>query len=227
MDKKSWISIFNKAGTCDKFDEIVNQSVDKDVLDVGCVGQDKSYESELWLHARIKQKAKYILGVDIDIDSIEQLNSKGFEICSPDNLTDISQGKKFDLIVMGDVIEHVDNPVLFLQFYAQYLKDDGRMIICTPNVFGMRYSLQVLFFGRSGTNPEHTFGFEPYTMLELFQRSGLEPTEFSWLKEYSPATNYKQRIIRGISWLSIRFRKYFSANFMFIIGISQAQDNED
>lgn len=217
MNKTDWIQKFKKAATVDKFDKIVDLCRDKNVLDVGCIGQDKSSESEHWLHARIAKVSTSTIGADIDQKGIDSLQGKGYEIYTPEELESKINGKKFDAIVMGDVIEHVDNPVEFLQFYTKYLADDGKMIICTPNVFGIRYTLQIFFFGQSGTNPEHTFGFEPYTMLELFDRASVMPDEFLWLKEYSKAANFKQKFIRMKSAILIWMRKYYSANFMFIV----------
>lgn len=39
----------------------------------------------------------------------------------------------FDVIVMGFVLEHVDNPVLILKRFRQYLKASGRLYIAVPN----------------------------------------------------------------------------------------------
>ena len=118
---------------------------------------------------------------------------------------------------MGDVIEHVKDPGSFLEYYAQFLKEDGQMIICTPNVFGIRYVFQVLFFGKPGTNDEHTVGFDPYVMLELFDRTKLVPKDFFWLSEYKRPSNWKQKIIAVFSSVLVLFRKYFNSNFMFIV----------
>ena len=217
MNKKEWISKFKKANSVNKFEKIVSICEHKTVLDVGCIGQDKSSESEFWLHAKIKKVSTKLIGSDIDKDGIAPLIEKGFEIYTPDNLKESIGNQKFEVIVMGDVIEHVDNPVEFLKFYIQFLSENGIMIICTPNVFGIRYSLQIFFFGQSGTNPEHTFGFEPYTMLELFDRAKIEPVEFLWLKEYSKPANFKQKIIRIKAAFLILLRRYYHANFMFIV----------
>ncbi|WP_309640374.1 class I SAM-dependent methyltransferase [Flavobacterium sp.] len=41
--------------------------------------------------------------------------------------------EKFDLIVMGFILEHVDNPVEILKHYKQFLAPNGRMFIAVPN----------------------------------------------------------------------------------------------
>lgn len=219
MNKDKWMSVICKANRIEKFSSIVKFCEGKDVLDVGCVGQDRSFESDGWLHGELKKVSKSLVGADINKEAVDLLNSKGYSIYLPEELEE--KPERFDMIVMGDVIEHVNDPGSFLQFYAQFLKEDGQIIICTPNVFGIRYIIQVLFYGKPGTNEEHTLGFDPYVMLELFGRINLEPTEFYWLSEYKSAANWKQRIVLGLSSVFIAMRKYFNSNFMFIVAKSK------
>ena len=215
MNKDHWMSEIRSAKRIEKFSSIVEFCKGKNVLDVGCVGQDRSFESEGWLHGELQKVSKSLVGADINHEAIAQLNQKGYSIFLPEELA--GKVERYDVIVMGDVIEHVNDPGSFLEFYAQFLTEDGQMIICTPNVFGIRYIIQVLFYGKPGTNEEHTLGFDPYVMLELFSRIKLEPTKFFWLSEYKSAANWKQRIILGLSALFIAMRKYFNSNFMFIV----------
>lgn len=215
MNKDQWMSIICSAKRIEKFSSIVKFCEGKDVLDVGCVGQDRSFENSGWLHGELKKVSNKLVGADINKEAMDQLNTKGFSIYLPEELK--GKTERYDIIVMGDVIEHVNDPGSFLEFYAQFLKEDGKMIICTPNVFGIRYIIQVLFYGKPGTNEEHTVGFDPYVMLELFGRIKLEPKEFYWLSEYKNASNWKQRIILGLSSVFIAMRKYFNSNFMFIV----------
>lgn len=215
MDKNIWLDRIRSAKKIDKFSSIVDRCRDKVVLDVGCVGQDKGYEDEGWLHGRIKRTAKKLIGSDIDTEGIDELNKRGYEIYRPEKLIELET--KFDLIVLGDVIEHVNDPGSFLTFYSSFLKPDGKMIICTPNSFGARYFIQVLIYGKPGTNEEHTLSFDPYVMLELFQRLNLKPVEFYWLKEYRKGANWKQKIILAMAGVYTSLRKYFNANFMFVV----------
>jgi SAM-dependent methyltransferase len=209
------MKVISKAGRIEKFSSIVDRCQGKKVLDVGCVGQDRSSHSSDWLHGRIGKVAGSLLGVDINKEQMKVLNDQGCKIVLPEELEEINE--KYDVIVMGDVIEHVNDPGAFLEFYLPYLNEGGTMIICTPNSFGVRYFLQVLIYGKPGTNDEHTLAFDPYVMLELFGRTGLVPVEFFWLQEYKARSNWKQSIILGVSAFFILLRKYFNSNFMFIV----------
>lgn len=44
---------------------------------------------------------------------------------------------KFDIIVLGFILEHVDDPCLILRKYAQYLAVGGQMFVAVPNALSM------------------------------------------------------------------------------------------
>jgi len=41
--------------------------------------------------------------------------------------------ERFDVIVFGFILEHVDDPVLILKHFRRFLKPDGRMFVTVPN----------------------------------------------------------------------------------------------
>tara|TARA_B110000503_G_scaffold83032_1_gene126723 strand:+ start:146 stop:859 length:714 start_codon:yes stop_codon:yes gene_type:complete len=45
--------------------------------------------------------------------------------------------QKYDLIIMGFILEHVDNPVELLSKYKQLLNVDGKMFVAVPNAKSM------------------------------------------------------------------------------------------
>ncbi|MBU1309936.1 MAG: class I SAM-dependent methyltransferase [Gammaproteobacteria bacterium] len=48
---------------------------------------------------------------------------------------------QFDVIIMGFILEHVDDPELILQRYRKYLKPDGRIFVAVPNAKSMNRRL--------------------------------------------------------------------------------------
>lgn len=46
---------------------------------------------------------------------------------------DFSTSEKFDVIVMGFILEHVDDPGLIIERYKQFLAPDGKIFIAVPN----------------------------------------------------------------------------------------------
>ncbi|MHC1682482.1 MAG: class I SAM-dependent methyltransferase [Clostridiaceae bacterium] len=45
----------------------------------------------------------------------------------------IELDKEYDIILMGHILEHVENPSYILSKYKNYLKKDGRILITVPN----------------------------------------------------------------------------------------------
>jgi SAM-dependent methyltransferase len=53
--------------------------------------------------------------------------------------TPIKIDKKFDTVVAGEVIEHLKSPIDFVRLCKGLLKDEGRLILTTPNATGLQY----------------------------------------------------------------------------------------
>lgn len=103
-----------------RMDFIRKYVVNKDVLNVGCVGN----ASNEFLQEEISKIAKKVVGVDIDRFGLEKLKNLGYEVFYGD-VQDINfnLGKKFDVIVAGEIIEHLENAGLFFREYEKTFKE--------------------------------------------------------------------------------------------------------
>jgi SAM-dependent methyltransferase len=84
-----------------------------------------------------------------------------------------SNSKQFDVITCMDVIEHIDDPLPFLQIATSLLAPGGLMVISTPNYSGVVAKL----LGQSDpymTPPEHITFFTMQGMQRLTLRCGLQ-----------------------------------------------------
>ncbi|MCB8963925.1 MAG: methyltransferase domain-containing protein [Bacteroidales bacterium] len=215
--KELWISKIKKAKLHDKDTLIKQLLADKTVLDVGCVGQDFNYQSENWLHGKIKKVTRLLVGVDTNYSGIDTIrkHNKEFTIYTPKELQEKSIS--FDYILMADVIEHVDNTTDFLNFYKQFLNSEGKIIITTPNPFSASQFFSIFFFGQPSFHPEHTCYIDPINMLELANRANLRLVEFHWLSFYTKPTKWYRKIIYILSQTLIKVRKYYAPNYIFIL----------
>jgi SAM-dependent methyltransferase len=83
---------------------------------------------------------------------------------------------------MGDVVEHLRDPLSVLRTVAAILKPGGIVIISTPNVAS--------FAGRvlQIKPEEHLYYFSPGTMTMLLEKTGLEAVRIESLDRYHNLT---------------------------------------
>jgi len=82
-------------------------------------------------------------------------------------------GNSFDAVTLHHVIEHVYNPVALLRECGRLLNTEGRVVVVTPNVQSMAHRL----FGKAWRRlepPRHLFLWNPRTLRECAERSGLK-----------------------------------------------------
>ena len=168
---------------CPKDAFIVDRCTGHTVLDLGCV--DHSAEVALglgedWLHARIKRVATSVVGVDQLADAAAELNSLGFDI-RVDDVQDFDLGQTFDVIVAGDLIEHLSNIGQFLDAVSRHMHPGSIFIITTPNPFNLEQAMNGIFRNKTFVNEEHTVAIDPKAMHQLIERSPMTIVDFSWI----------------------------------------------
>lgn len=155
----------------------------KRVLDVGVVSHATRYfERGDWRHARIRETASYCLGIDILEHYVEELRNRGFNIRCVDATSDADLGERFDVVFVGDVIEHVDNPSALLRFCARHLSPTGRMLVTTPNPFSRKFVRQFHHDGVMVVNLDHVAWFTPTQAMELARRLGISLHAYHLIK---------------------------------------------
>lgn len=183
-------STAKKQQAIDKRNWILGAVKDRTVLDLGIVDHDieeSLRHPEKWLHGAIVENAKHVVGVDILEDAIQRLRGEGFNVLAADAL-ELRLDERFDVVVCGDLIEHVASPLALLETISYHLNDDGQAYISTPNPFAIGRAFQVLFEGWTGVNSEHVCWICPQTMFQLVERSDLSISRLEWLITDYPAT---------------------------------------
>lgn len=156
----------------DRLDLLRSLAAGRKVLDVGVVEHFVGNESRHgWLHRNLVEVAASCRGVDILADDVETLVAQGYDVVVHD-LTTAPLPDQFDLVVMGEVIEHLGAPEAFLDNVRQMLRPDGRVVLTTPNP----YMLHRAWHSIRGLYPDsvdHVVLLGPGNILELAARSGL------------------------------------------------------
>lgn len=184
-------------------DLIVDLVEGKHVLD--CGGVDHSFLEEKqasgeWLHAMIADHAQDCLGVDILEERVEQINRTGrykFLVANVEQLDFVSE---FDVVVAGEIIEHVYNAGLFLDSAWRALKDNGLLILTTPNCHALSLILYSTIAGREVCHQEHTSYYSKQTLCYLVERHGFI-VENCQLVNRRPRLRPTQWVRSAIQWL--------------------------
>ena len=152
----------------------------KTVLDLGVVQHSiENINDPNWLHKDIARYAKSVLGVDILAKEVKLLNELGFNVVCAD-VEQMELGRKFDVIIAGELIEHLDNPGLFLQRVKSHLEEDGLLILTTPNPFALGNAfipIKLLLGGDYSVNKEHKCWYCLKTLRQLLEKYGFKIIE--------------------------------------------------
>lgn len=158
----------------DRFNIIKDLCRNKRVLDVGCVDHDlRNRRKSVWLHGILRECAASLTGLDYDAANVSQLQREGYNaVCA--EAADFELGQTFDVVVAGELIEHLANPAGFLACAKKHLSPDGLLVLTTPNAQGLCYCLQNLFLGHELENPDHVCFYTPRTLACLLRKCGFE-----------------------------------------------------
>lgn len=167
----------------DKNEFIVSKCSGKSVLDLGCI--DHSYLVALslgdkWLHKQICSVATKVTGLDILAEDATELNKHGYNIVVG-NAENFDLLEKFDVIVAGDLIEHLSNIGLFLRAVKRHMHKDSIFIFTTPNPFNFEQTVSAIFQNVIHVNEQHAVWLNPNVCWELVRRENFKITDFRWI----------------------------------------------
>ena len=118
---------------------------------------------------RVAQESGFeVMGCDLSKAIATRVNrSFGIRVhCGP--LSELSNDRQFDVIVMNHVLEHVPEPVDFLRDVFRLLSLDGVVHIAVPNVS----CLEARLTGWTSYEPYHLLYFSPDTLRRTVLRAG-------------------------------------------------------
>jgi 2-polyprenyl-3-methyl-5-hydroxy-6-metoxy-1,4-benzoquinol methylase len=163
----------------DRLGYILENCSGKRVLHLGCASSPSTkarYDRKELLHVLVSARAKELWGIDLDSDAVSYLQEKGIPnllIGDVEKLDTVGllRGEKFEVILAGELIEHLLNPGLFLKQCARFLTGGGVLLLSTVNAFTIKRAPRVLFRNEA-TAADHTFYSTYSTLHQLLSRSG-------------------------------------------------------
>lgn len=156
--------------------KLISASRGKRLLEVGVGGGELIAAAlELGCEAEgveiIKKQAEYIqalLGVEIHCTDFLKFETS----------------EKFDMITMGDVIEHIMDPVAAIAKANRLLKENGVLWISTPN-FESGFSRVMKFKDPMWDEPYHISYFSYEGLKKILCGNGFRPIDYSISKRYN------------------------------------------
>jgi len=190
---------------CRHLDWLVDRVKGKTCLDVGSVEHDTSYvERDDWQHKRLVASASRVVGIDIVEEFVKKLNERGYDVRLCDATSDEFLGEKFDIVVIGDVLEHVTNPGHLLAFALRHLNDGGEIIVKTPNPH-YKSCVKSFIKKRYYINLDHLAWYSPCQVLELSRRTNCKLK--SYLIDYTEEKPWYSRFVNP---------EFFSQDYVFV-----------
>ncbi len=138
---------------------------DKHVLDVGCATG--------YLGAALKRRGCTVVGVEFDADAAAQAADVLDDVLVADlehiDLSAAYGAATFDVVVLGDVLEHLRDPLRLLRACVGLLRPGGSVVISVPNVTHGSVRLALL----QGRWVYRDLGLLDRTHVTFFTRSSL------------------------------------------------------
>jgi len=92
-----------------------------------------------------------------------------------DDLPGVLGPRRFDAIVAGEVLEHLENPYRFVRDCREALRPGGRLVLSTPNPLHPPVLLcEALGIRRLFYTEEHLYYFLPRWVRRLVEASGMQ-----------------------------------------------------
>ena len=184
----------------------------KRVLHLGCADYpftEQAIKAETHLHFELMKIARELYGFDFDqpgIDILQQYGVKNLYRADLEQLEDVALDEKFEVIIAGEMIEHLSNPGLFLRGIKRFMNANSNLVVTTINAYaGMRFFIYGLR-GKGGANepvhPDHVAYYSYSTVRLLLERESFRINKFAFYDvgtPHRPLMNWRQRFINDVS----------------------------
>jgi len=123
----------------------------------------------------LKKNNYQVAGVEIDNDCVERIKAQGIE-CYCGELSDYKRmlgTRKFELIILCHVLEHLYNPREIIEIIYSLLSDNGILYMILPDVG----SIEAKLFGKYWIGwdlPRHVVHYNRNTVRDLLTKSGFK-----------------------------------------------------
>jgi SAM-dependent methyltransferase len=159
-------------GLLDDFDTLGPRG---ELLEVGCAGG--------WLLKHAAERGWRARGVELSGDAVARARALGLEVHHGDLLSAGFPAAAFDLVYMGDVLEHVPDCRAVVGEAARVLRPGGHLYLRGPiTTHSLARGAALALYGAAGRAivlrepPYHLWEFRPKPLARLLERAGFVVT---------------------------------------------------
>jgi SAM-dependent methyltransferase len=206
-----------------EFEKIIEQSVSnkESILAIGETSMDfkERYAQKIneFRFQKLRSINSNIIGCDINKKNVIEAQKLGFNfvyfnIEESSQIPNVFGNKKFDLILMLNVIEHLSNTGLAMESLHKLLNKNGKVIIMTDSPFYFRHFLNRIIGLKMEVAEDHTQFIVPENMIQLAQRYSfkIEAIEAVHFIQNETLSNLIKNTIGKI-------HPYFLDNFVYVL----------
>ncbi len=195
-DGDEWVKIYYEGLRYDILKSIPKFS--KKILSIGC-GSGITEQEIMKFGIEVTA-----IPLNLIVSSLAEI--QGITMLSPDldHAANDLKGQQFDCIIILDILPQIDNPVLLLTKYHEFLRDGGIILISVSNWNFFRTIIKRVFFLRS-----NNLYVDPVAGKKVVHRTTFKYV-FNWLK----FSGFKE--IKNNSTVSIKSKKISKYTFKLI-----------
>ncbi|WP_005031336.1 class I SAM-dependent methyltransferase [Holophaga foetida] len=197
------------SGPVDRLSFISGLCKDKTVLDIGCLDETALFKKETrhWLHGRIASVAKRVIGVDnsdkIPVEGIRTAdNSIIYRGDSEHLMLPQLEELRVDIVIAGELIEHLENPLLFLRLVRERYPN-REFVFSTPNGISIANTLLALI-KRESQHKDHLHIFTLKILATLCRQAGFEEFEIVPYRFYATEMIFKSKGLLLVSAIIVQ-----------------------
>jgi len=192
------------------------------VLEVGCAtGELLNALQQAGHHVAGVEISKFAAGVATEKYGLKVVNAP-FEARFVEG--ELEEGS-FDLILMGDVLEHMTDPSAAMRLSLNLLKPGGKLIVKVPstlNLISSRLAFMVYrIIGSQKTMtipPYHLFEFFPATLKRIFMDNGFARCKIIQETKHPRSITLRHSKLENLAKVMMQYPNYWLTNGFGVFG---------
>ncbi|MBS1793981.1 MAG: methyltransferase domain-containing protein [Acidobacteria bacterium] len=199
------------------------------VLHLGCTNYPytrDSIDNGMLLHFELEKTASELYGFDFDEEGLRILREAGgrnLYRADLERLEEVPLDETFEVIIAGEMIEHLSNPGLFLTGIRRFMNPSTKLVITTINAYcAMRFMIYGLR-GRGGAqepvHPDHVAYYSYRTLGLVLERANLKIDKFCFYDIGVEHRPFNRRIYNVFNDICVKISPQLSDGIIAVCGL--------